>query len=73
MLSTAHALKTANMETRLKIKLFKIPFFLGNFTFNLVLLIKGVIIFVAKLKMVSRDPLTGKLDDNEWDACGYSL
>ena len=23
--------------------------------------------------MVSRDPLTGNWDDNEWDACDYSF
>ena len=30
---------------------------------------KWVIIFVIKLKMVTRDPLIGNGDDTEWDAC----
>ena len=66
MLNTAHALKIANMETRLKIKPFKMS------SFKVTLYIEPSYILV-KLKMVSRDPLTGNSDDNEWDACDYSF
>ena len=73
MLSTAHALKIANMETRLKVKSFKLPFFKVTLNIYPSYVDKGVIIFVVKLKMMSRDPLIGKWDDNEWDTYDYSF
>jgi len=58
-MSTAHALKIVNMETRLKIKpsrnaIFKVTLHTWSSYVD-----KGVIIFVLKGKMVPRDPLTG--------------
>ena len=73
VMSTAHALKIVNMETRLKIKPSK------NAIFKVTLHIlssygdEGVIIFVLKLKMVSLDLLAGNCYDNKWDTCGYSF
>ena len=60
------------METRLEVKPFEIAIFKVTW-YNLTFYTdEGVITDVVKLKMVSRDPLTGDSDDNEWGACEYS-
>lgn len=72
-MSTAHALKIVNMEMRLKIKpsknaIFKVALHILSSYFD-----EGVIIFVLKLKMVSRDLLAGNCYDYKWGTCGYSF
>ena len=57
---------------RLKIRPFKMSSFKETLYIEPSYIDKGVINFVVKLKMVSRDPLTGDSDDNEWGACEYS-
>ena len=55
VMSTAHALKIVNMETRLKIKPSKNAIFKVTLHILSSYVDEGVIIFVLKLKMVSRD------------------
>jgi len=72
-MSTAHALKIVNMETRLKIKLSKNAIFKAILHILSSYVDKGDIIFVLKVKMVSRDPRTGDWYGSKWDACVYSF
>ena len=73
VMNTAQALKIVNMETRLKIKPSKNAIFKVTLHILSSYVDEGVIIFVLKLKMVSRDLLTGNCYDNKWDTCGYSF
>jgi len=72
-MSTAHALEIVNMETRLKIKPSKNAIFKVTLHILSSYVDKGIIIFVLKVKIVSRDPLTGDWYFNKWDACVYSF